>query len=137
MPYQPQYVDFSEIPVQIPDDYDFSDKRQALEIAEVSAELDLNDGAELTKDVPDKVMSKVRVAIKQKATANLISSAESPDDVTLGDLEDGGTNKSDYGDNFDERYNTIITKIRNSDVLDDTQDDSAYTYTTHQGNGGY
>jgi hypothetical protein len=136
MAYSPNYLTTDEIPVQIPDDYSESKKLEALEVAEAEAELDLNDGEKLL-DLPSTILPKVKIAIKQKATAELIEAAEDPDDVTLGDLDDSGTNKSDYGDIFSSQYDDIIMKIRNSDALDDTQDDSAYVYTTHQGNGNY
>lgn len=130
--YTPQYVDVSDIPMQIPDDYTDAKKFQALEVAEATAELDLNDGGSLT-DVPANLMPKVRTAIKQKATAELAESAEDPNDVTLGDLSDDGTTKQDYANQYQEQYESLISKIRNSDVLNDTQDDSAYVYNTHSG----
>jgi hypothetical protein len=130
--HTPQYVDVSDIPMQIPDDYTDAQKFDALEVAEAAAELDLNDGGSLN-DIPPNLMSKVRTAIKQKATAELAESAEDPDDVTLGDLSDDGTTKQDYADQYHEQYESLISKIRNSDVLKDTQDDSAYVYNTHSG----
>lgn len=132
MTYQPSYVNLTSIPVQIPDDYTDSQKREALEVAEGEAELDLNDGEPLV-DVPSSIMSKVRTAIKQKATAELAEGAEAPDDVTLGDLSDDGTNKQEYADVFDSEYERLIAKIRNADVFEDDEDDSAYVYNTHQG----
>jgi len=131
MSYQPQYLSLGDIPVQIPDDYSEEQKREALQVAEAEAELDLNDGASLN-ELPASIMPKIEIAMKQKATGELTSGAEAPDDVTLGDLSNDGTDKRDYSEMFDSNYQTIIAKIRNSDVLDDTRDDSAYTYTTHQ-----
>lgn len=130
--YTPQYVTVSDIPMQIPDDYTDAQKFDALEVAEAEAELDLNDGASLN-DVPATIMPKVRTAIKQKATAELAEGAEDPNDVTLGDLSDDGTTKQDYADQYHEQYESLIAKIRNSDVLNDTDDDSAYVYNTHSG----
>lgn len=130
--YTPQYLNLSDVPMQIPDDYTDAQKRDALEVAEAEAELDLNDGKDLN-NVPQSIMPKVRTAIKQKATAELAEGAEDPNDVTLGDLSDDGTTKQDYADQYDEQYESLIAKIRNSDVLDDTDDDSAYVYNTHTG----
>lgn len=131
MPYIPRYVDTNEIPIQIPDDYSDEQKRQALEVAEGEAELDLNDAERFdTEELPRGVLSKIETAVKQKATGELAQGAEDPNDVTLGDIEDSGTNKSDYAQRFHDRYNEIVAKIRNSGVLDSTRDDSPYVYNT-------
>lgn len=132
MSYNPQYITLTSIPVQIPDDYTDKQKRQSLEVAEGEAELDLNDGKSLD-EFPATIMPKIKTAIKQKATAELAEGAESPNDVTLGDISDDGTNKQDYAEVFHKEYERLITKIRNSDALDDDQDDSAYVYNTHTG----
>lgn len=127
--HEPQYIELSDIPVQIPDDYTDEQKLEALEVAEAEIELDLNDGLPL-HNVPDELMPKIRIAIKQKATAELAEGAESPDDVTLGDLSDGGTDKKEYAEIFDSQYQRLVQKIANADALEDEQDDSAYVYTT-------
>jgi hypothetical protein len=133
MAYTPRYVEITDVPVQIPDDYSDEQKYEALEVAEGSAELDLNEGEEFDSEIPTPIMEKIKTAIKQKATAELAEGAESPDDVTLGDLSDDGSTKADYADIFDSQYEEIIMKIRNSGVLDSESDKSAYVYTTRGG----
>lgn len=130
--HEPQYIELSDIPVQIPDDYSDKQKHQAIEVAEAEIELDLNDGKPL-HNIPEELMPKVRVALKQKATSELAEGAEDPDDVTLGDLSDGGTNKEDYAEIFNSQYEKLVVKIRNSDALEDDKDDSAYVYNTRTG----
>lgn len=130
MVYSPQYVDISDVPVQIPDDYTDTQKYQAIEVAEGSAELDLNEGETFDDTIPSPIMSKIRTAIKQKTTAELAEAAESPNDVTLGDISDDGTSKQEYADIFHSQYEELIMKIRNSGVLESDSDKSAYVYTT-------
>lgn len=134
MTYSPRYVDPVDIPVQIRDDYSEEQKLQALEVAESEAELDLNQGESFdTVDISAAIMDKIRTAIKQKATAELVEGAEHPDDVTLGDIDDDGSDLTDYADTFDEQYESLIDKIRNSGALNSSRDNSPYYYTT-QGN---
>jgi|APHM01.1.fsa_nt_gi hypothetical protein len=108
--HEPQYVELSDIPVQIPDDYTDSEKQDALEVAEAEAELDLNDGKEL-HGVPDELEPKIRTAIKQLATAELIKSSESPSDVTLRDLGNDGATKRDFAEQYSEQYETLIARF--------------------------
>jgi hypothetical protein len=133
MVYNPYYVDLIDIPVQVPDDYSDAQKYQALEVAEGSAELDLNEGEHFDNSIPSSIMDKIETAVKQKATAELVEGAESPNDVTLGDISDDGSSKKDYADIFDSQYEDIIMKIRNSGVLDSDEDKSPYVYTTSGG----
>lgn len=132
--YQVQYITLSDVPIQVPDDYSDEQKRNAIKVAEQSAELDLNDGAPLT-ELPPTILPNIETAIQQKATAELLRAAEDPDDTTIGDLNDDGTTKADYAERYDDQYASMITKIQNSDVIEDTRDDSAYVFTTHT--GGY
>jgi hypothetical protein len=130
MAYNPRYLSLNDVPVQIPDDYSDEQKYEALEVAEGSAELDLNEGEEFDSSIPRPIMEKIKTAIKQKATAELAEGAESPNDVTLGDISDDGTSKKDYADIFHSNYEEMIVKIRNSGVLESDSDKSAYVYTT-------
>jgi len=130
MAYTPRYTNFTEVPVQIPDDYSDEQKRQALEVAEGTAELDLNQGEQFDNSIPSPIMRKIETAIKQKATAELAEGAESPNDVRLGDLSDDGKDKADFAELFDTEYEKIVTKIRNSGVLKSDSDKSPYVFTT-------
>jgi hypothetical protein len=110
MTYQPKYIELPDIPVQIPDDYDGSEKRDAVEFAESMLELDINDAAEIKQsDVTPYHVA----AVKQLATSELAKGAEDNDDVALQDLEDGGNTKSQYSrDSFKARYEDIVEGIQ-------------------------
>ena len=99
----------------------------ALELAESSLELDLNDGNPISSE---DLSSMMKAAIKQKATCELAKGADDPNDVTLGDLSDDGTNKQDFSEIFCDRYDEIVAKLRNAGVLDGGQTTSPYSYTT-------
>lgn len=110
MTYQPKYIELPDIPVQIPDDYDESEKRDAVEFAESMLELDINDAAVIKQaDVTPYHVA----AVKQLATSELAKGAEDNDDVALQDLEDGGNTKSQYSrDSFKARYEDIVEGIQ-------------------------
>lgn len=110
MTYQPKYIELPDIPVQVPDDYDESEKRDAVEFAESMLELDVNDAAEIEQsDVTPYHIA----AVKQLATSELAKGAEDNDDVALQDLEDGGNTKSQYSrDSFKARYEDIVEGIQ-------------------------
>jgi len=130
MSYSPRYVSIHDIPVQIPDDYTDSQKEDALEYAELSLQLDLNDGEIIPQEDQIVIMES---AIKQLATCHLAKSAEDPDDVTLGDIEDAGGSKIEYANSFCDQYEETITRIINSGVLDkrdDGESNAPFTYTT-------
>lgn len=125
MTYSPRYVNRQDVPVQIPDDYSEREKNMALEIAESSIDLDLNDGEQLPAE---KVTTLVKSAIKQKATCELAKGAEDPNSTQLGDLSNDGTNKSDYAQTFCDRYDEMVAKILQSGIFGESTD--PYTYTT-------
>lgn len=132
MAYSPQYIQVDDVPVQIPDDYDDSEKLDSIEFAETSLELDLNDGGEIK---PSKVTSVMRAAVKQKATCELAKGAEHPDDTALTDLSTTGADKSEYAaEAFCNRYDELIQKILDSGVLEDIglegESSDPYVYTT-------
>jgi hypothetical protein len=133
MAYNPRYLSLNDVPVQIPDDYSDEQKYEALEVAEGSAELDLNEGEEFDSSIPRPIMEKIKTAIKQKATAELAEGAESPNDVTLGDISDDGSTKEEYADIFNSQYEELISKIRNSGVLESDSDKSPYVTTVGTG----
>jgi hypothetical protein len=123
MAYEPQYVTLDSIPVQIPDDYQPSEKRDALEFAETLIEIELNDGEEL-----QNVTAAHTAAIKQKATCELAKGSEHPDDVALGDLEDSGDTKAEYAaEAFCQRYQEIVSKIQS---FIESSTTGPYVYTT-------
>jgi hypothetical protein len=133
MAYSPKYVTFQDIPVQIPDDYADREKAAALEFAESSIELDINQGQTIEQDVLDNAGVMIRSAIKQKATCELAKGAEHPDDMALTDLSDTGSTKSDYAaEAFCDRYDELVDKIEQSDVLGEDAAGSTgpLTYTT-------
>ena len=125
MTYSPRYVNRQDVPVQIPDDYSEREKNAALEMAESSIDLDLNDGEQLPTE---KVTPLVKSAIKQKATCELAKGAEDPNSTQLGDLSDDGTNKSDYAQTFCDRYDEMVAKILQSGIFGESTD--PYSYTT-------
>lgn len=125
MAYSPRYVDRGEVPVQIPDDYTDREKNAALEFAESSIDLDINDGDTLDAEL---VTPLVKSAVKQKATCELAKGAQDPDSVTLGDLSDQGTTKTDYAQSFCDRYDEIVAKLLSTDKYGESTD--PYVYTT-------
>jgi len=110
--YEPKYISLDDIPVQIPDDYNDSEKRDAIEFAEAMLELDVNDGEEFA----DSNLTPYHIAaLKQKGTCELAKGAEDNDDVALQDLEDSGDTKVDYSIRaFCNRYDEIVAGIRNA-----------------------
>lgn len=130
MTYSPTYVNLQEVPVrQVPDDYDQEEKQDALEVAEGSLELDLYDGDEIPED---KRIPQIAIAVKQKATCELVKGAEDPTSTKLGDLSDDGSNKADYAQTFCDSYDDIVDKINDSGILGEEsgQVTDPYTYTT-------
>ena len=126
MSYSPRYINFTDIPVQVPDEYSDEEKLDALHTAESSLEIDVNDGEQLEED---EIVSIVRSAIRQKATCELIKGASHPNDVKLGDLQDS-TGREDLAMTFCERYEEMVAKINESGLIDSTQTKKPYTYTT-------
>lgn len=121
MAYSPRYVPLDEVPVrQVPDDYDDGEKQDALEFAETSLELDINDGEEISgNQLTPRAKRMIRSAVKQKATCELVKGAEDPTSTRLGDLADDGTTKSDYANTFCDRYDELIDKINDSGAVED------------------
>lgn len=127
MAYTPRYIDREEVPVQIPDEYSDREKNDAIEFAEASIELDLNDGESIDAE---NVTPLVQSAIKQKATCELAKAADDPNSVKLGDLSDDGTNKVDYAQSFCDRYDEMVGKLLESGIFGEST--SPYVYNTHQ-----
>jgi hypothetical protein len=139
MAYSSRYVSVTDIPVQIPDDYTNSQKEDALEYAEATLELDLNEGDEIPSEVVSVLM---RAAVKQLATCQLAKGAEDPNDITLGDLEDGGDTKVEYAQSFCDEYDKIVDKIIDSGILEESdldgegESNSPFVYTTEDPSEG-
>ncbi len=134
MAYSSKYVEFTEIPVQIPDDYSDKEKGDALEFADASLELSLNEGEPLDQETLNGPAGfAIRSAIKQKATCELAKGAEHPDDTALTDLSDTGADKADYAAQaFCDRYQELVDQIQDSGVLGDDAagSTSPYVYST-------
>lgn len=129
MAYTPRYVGREEVPVQIPDDYTEREKNAALEFAESSIDLDLNDGEEIPSN---KITPLVKSAVKQKATCEMAKAADDPNSTKLGDLSDEGTNKVDFAQSFCDRYDEIITKLLSSGLFGESTE--PYVYSTSKAN---
>lgn len=129
MAYSPKYITIEDVPLQqVPDDYDDAEKEDALEFAESSLELDINDGKRIE---PEDLNVMMKAAIKQKATCELVKGAEDPTSTKLGDLSDDGSNKTDYANSFCERYDEITDKINTSGILEESGSrTSPYVYNT-------
>lgn len=134
MAYSSKYIDLTDIPVQIPDDYSDKEKGDALEFAESSIELELTEGQAIEQSTLNGPAGfAIRAAIKQKATCELAKGAEHPDDTALTDLSDTGADKADYAaEAFCDRAQELIDKIQRSGVLGEDADGSTspYVYTT-------
>lgn len=110
--YTSQYgVDFDDMPVSGPDDFTLSEKRRALFEAESQLELDVNNNEQIKQD---DLTNAHTSAILNYATFKLTSQAESPSDVTLGDLVDGGDQIDQYSQQFLDSYKNIVDDIRES-----------------------
>ena len=130
MSYTPKYISIDDIPVQVPvDDYSEQEKADAIEVAESSMELDVNDGVQLTKD---QLFSIVIAGIKQKATCELIKGASHQNSIKLGDIEQGDA-RLDLAENFCDSYEEIVAKINKRGLLDETGTSmKPYSYTTRK-----
>ncbi len=106
--YEPKYVSLSDVPIEVDDVYDETQKRVALFNAEADLELDLNAGTEIPQE--DITQSHVK-AVVNLATYHLVRSATSPSDVTLGDLGDDGDQKERHAEQYVETYEREIQKI--------------------------
>lgn len=105
----PKYLEsYEAVPVQIPDDFSQKDKTDAVELAEGLIEVRLNQGRTLDKVTPIHI-----AAIKQRATCELVKGASDPDNVSIGDIQDDGTSKSDYAhQSFCDHFNELISDIK-------------------------
>jgi hypothetical protein len=132
MSYKPKYVTIDDVPVaSVPDDYTSEEKRQALQFAEGKLELDVNDGNRINLN---SLVQPMEVAVQYLSTYQLTLGAEDVDSVTLSDLSDDGSNKTDYANEYLRMYNNIVSSINDSDsVLSDSDShQKEYVYTTEE-----
>lgn len=109
--YDPIYVSVGDLPIQGPDDYTTTDKRRALFQAEAEFELDVNGGAEIASE---NLTNAHRTAVLNLGTYHLAKTADSPQDVTLGDMDDEGDESQDYAEQYLDAYVRIIESINES-----------------------
>lgn len=107
--YDPEYVDVSDVPLEIPDEYDKSDKKEALYQAEARFEMERNAGVEL--EDPERITPLHKSAVANLATYHLARSATNNSDVTLGDLDDGGEQTERHAEQFLETYHEHVDLI--------------------------
>lgn len=103
--YNPQYVELDDVPISGPDDYKPEEKRKALFHAESSLELDVNNGKTIQKE---DLTNSHRSAVMNLATHVLTHAAEEPSDVTIGDMQDGGSTITEYSSRYLEEYQRIV-----------------------------
>lgn len=106
--YEPTYVAVTAVPIEIEDTYSTEDKREALFNAERQLELDINGGVAIDSD---DVTGNHHSAVLNLATYFLARGAVSNDDVTLGDVEDGGERQERHAEQYLETYDRMIEKI--------------------------
>jgi len=133
MTYNPQYVDIEEVPISsVPDDFTQSQKEEALEYAETKLQMDINEGNRITAN---KLVQPMKVAIKYLSTYQLVLGAEDVDSMAISDLEDDGSTKTDYANEYLRMYRELVDDINNSDKIklkDDPNSRREYIYTTEE-----
>jgi len=110
--YEPIYVAVNAVPIEIPDSYEDSRKREALFQAETRLEIEVNGGTE----IPEEDVTAIhRSAVANLATYHLARAATDNSDVTLGDLDDGGEQTERHAKQYLDSYNDHIDLIAESD----------------------
>lgn len=109
--YEPKYVSTEHIPIEIEEHYDLEEKREALFQAETRLEIDRNGGVELPED---ELTPTHYAAVQNLATYHLTRSATSNDDVTLGDLDDGGEQTERHAQQYKDTYFELIEQLAES-----------------------
>lgn len=106
--YDPRYVSVQTIPIEVEDRYETDAKREALFNAERQLELDRNGGMA----IPDEEITDAHIsAVLNLGTYYLVRGATSNDDVTLGDLDDGGEQTERHAEQYKETYDELIEKL--------------------------
>ena len=133
--YTPKYVRLEDIPLEVPDSYSVAEKSEALFQAEPTFEFDYNGG----ETVPDTELTPLhQTAVANLATYHLVRGAVGNQDVTLGDLGDGGEQRESHAMQFKESYDEALDSLFESgpDTQSGTyfgateQDDSVTTANT-------
>jgi len=107
--YQPSYVAVEHVPVnEVNDTYTDAQKREKLFQAETELELDRRGGEQIPRD---EITNAHIHAVQNLATYYLVRGASSPDDVTLGELEDGGEQKERHADQYMETYLDLVERM--------------------------
>lgn len=106
--YDPRYISVDDVPLEIADQYSTSEKREALFGAEHEMEIDLVGGEQIPED---EVTPLHQTAVANLATHYLTRGATSNDDITLGDLDDGGEQTERHADQYRETYERLIEKL--------------------------
>lgn len=106
--YDPEYVDVSAVPLEIPDEYTTADKKEALWEAEARFEMERTGGEE----IEDGELTPLhKSAVANLATYHLARGATDNADVTLGDLDDGGEQTERHAEQFLETYEEHLELI--------------------------
>jgi len=109
--YTPRYVALDDVPIDITDSYGIGEKREALFQAEGRFELDHNGGEE----IPDEEITPYhQTAVANLATHHLTRGAVGNDDVTLGDLDDGGDQRESHAQQFKDTYLELVDALAES-----------------------
>lgn len=106
--YDPRYVSLDHIPIEIEDSYTTDQKRTALFQAESTLEIDRNGGDRISDD---DITNTHISAVQNLATYHLTRGATSNQDVTLGDLDDGGEQTERHAEQYKETYEELIEKL--------------------------
>jgi len=106
--YTPKYVRLDDIPLEVPDSYSVDEKSEALFQAEPTFEFDYN-GGETVAD--DELTPLHQTAVANLATYHLVRGAVGNQDVTLGDLGDGGDQRESHAMQFKETYEAALDSL--------------------------
>lgn len=106
--YEPKYVDLSDVPIEIEDNYSLGQKREALFQAEAALEADRTGGWEID---PDDLIPLHQSAVANLATYHLARSATSNSDVTLGDIDDSGDQRENHANQYVATYEKHLQRL--------------------------
>ena len=106
--YTPIYVEVDDIPIDIPDSYSLEQKKKALYQAESRFETERTGG----KQISDADLTPThKSAVINLGTYHLARGATDNEDVTLGDLDDGGEQTERHAEQFLETYKELVELI--------------------------
>jgi hypothetical protein len=125
--YEPRYARVSDVPIEVDDRYNEGPKREALYLAETELELERTGGIPVAESNYETLTEGHVTAVLNLATYFLVRSATSPDDVTLGDLEDDGEQTERHAEQYLETYHRLVERMSES------ANDDPGTYMGHTG----